>query len=103
VEHERFDDVAFRIVEEPEPPRRSPRRRRWLLTLTACALTTGVLAAGASALVGGGEEPRVKSGETSTKGWWKTDADGWTRYAPLSKDGRGCDKARGERRSRVRY
>jgi hypothetical protein len=68
VESDRFDDVAFRIVESPEPPRRSPRGRRWLLGLAAALVTTGALAAGASAL-GGGEEappqkPRTGTGST---------------------------------------
>jgi hypothetical protein len=92
---ERFDDVEFRIVEDPEPPKRPRRRRRWVLALTACALTTGALAAGASAL--GGEETRVaapaKSAETSTKGWWKV-------YGP---DGRGCGRRDFGERSRVRH
>ena len=69
VEPDRFDDVAFRIVESPEPPRRPPRGRRWLLGLAAGLVTTGALAAGASAL-GGGEEaappqkPRTGAGST---------------------------------------
>jgi hypothetical protein len=57
VEPERLDDVAFRIVERPEPPRRPPRGPRWALAIVACLLTTGALAAGASALTGGEDEP----------------------------------------------
>ena len=69
MEPERFDDVAFRIVETPEPPRRPPRGRRWLLALAAAFLTTGALAAGASALGGGDEattpqKPRTGAGST---------------------------------------
>jgi hypothetical protein len=54
MEPERFDDVAFRIIDGPE--RRPPRRhRRWVLALAASLLTAGALAAGASALTGGDE------------------------------------------------
>jgi hypothetical protein len=48
--------VAFRIVDGPEPPRRPPRGRRWVLALAACLLMTGGLAAGASALSGSGDD-----------------------------------------------
>ena len=53
---DRFDDVAFRIVEAPEPPRRPPRGPRWMLGIFAGLLAAGALAAGASALTSGGEE-----------------------------------------------
>jgi hypothetical protein len=51
---DRFDDVVFHIVEEPEPPRpRRPRRvRRWALAAGASVIVAGALAAGASALTG---------------------------------------------------
>jgi hypothetical protein len=55
MEPERFDDVAFRIIDGPE--RRPPRRRRWVLALAGSVLTAGALAAGASALTGGDEAP----------------------------------------------
>jgi hypothetical protein len=56
VEPDRFDDVAFRIVEDPQPQRRTPRGRRWALALVASLLVTGALAGGASAL--GGDDAR---------------------------------------------
>lgn len=56
MEPERFDDVAFRIVEGPEPPRRPPRGPRWVLGIFAGLLAAGALAAGASALTSGGDE-----------------------------------------------
>jgi hypothetical protein len=56
VEPERFDDVAFRIVEGPAPPRRPPRGPRWVLGIFAGLLAAGALAAGASALTSGGDE-----------------------------------------------
>ena len=56
MEPDRFDDVAFRIVESPEPPRRPPRGPRWVLGIVAGLLAAGALAAGASALTSGGEE-----------------------------------------------
>jgi hypothetical protein len=102
VEPERFDDVAFRIVEGPEPPKRRRRGRRWVVALTACGLTTGALAAGASALVGGGNgDGRVLA---PSKPAQSTTDRGWTSYAP---DGHGCRKGghhgERERLSQVRY
>ena len=100
MEPERFDDVAFRIVESPEPPRRPPRGRRWMLALAAAFLTTGALAAGASAL-GGGEESqppqKPRTGATSTD-----------RDTKLSRPKLDCEAGKGrhhrERRSsEVRY
>jgi hypothetical protein len=61
VEPDRFDDVAFRVLEEPEPPRRPPRLRRWTLGALSAVLATGAFAAGASALSGGeGTTPAPK-------------------------------------------
>ena len=100
MEPDRFDDVAFRIVESPEPPRRPPRGRRWMLALAAAFLTTGALAAGASAL-GGGEESqppqKPRTGATSTD-----------RDTKLSRPKLDCEAGKGrhhrERRStEVRY
>jgi hypothetical protein len=56
MEPDRFDDVAFRILEGPEPPRRPPRGPRWVLGIFAGLLAAGALAAGASALTSGGDE-----------------------------------------------
>jgi hypothetical protein len=57
MEHDRFDDVAFRMIEEPEPPRRKPpRRRRLVLAGMAAVLAAGALAAGASALSDSGSD-----------------------------------------------
>ena len=39
VEPERFDDVAFRVVEHPDPPRRPPRIRRGVLAVSYTHLT----------------------------------------------------------------
>jgi hypothetical protein len=44
VESDRFDDVEFRMIEEPSPPPRRPRRRGLVAAgavLTACALGLG--------------------------------------------------------------
>jgi hypothetical protein len=63
MEPERFDDVAFRIIDGPE--QRPPRRRRWLVALAGSVLAAGALAAGASALTSGDEaappaKPRIE-------------------------------------------
>ena len=78
MEPDRFDDVAYRIVEDPAPPRRPPRGRRWALVLVASLLVTGALAGGASALGGGGER-------FTAEPWPKTDVG----YSELYRDG-GC-------------
>jgi hypothetical protein len=46
---DRFDDVEYRVLEQPEPPR-APRMRRWTLTALAVVVATGALSGGASAL-----------------------------------------------------
>ena len=70
MEPERFEDVAFRIIDGPE--RRPPRRRhRWVLALAASLLTAGALAAGASALTGGDEAaPPAKPKSEQGRGDW---------------------------------
>jgi hypothetical protein len=60
VEPDRFDDVAFRMLEEPEPPRR-PRLRRWTLTALSAVLAAGSFATGASALSGDDAAPTAKA------------------------------------------
>jgi hypothetical protein len=89
VEPDRFDDVAFRIVESPLPPRRPPRGRRWLLGVSAALVTTGALAGGASAL-GGGEEPAPpqKPG---------TGAGSTERRAPFARPKLDCEAGKGRR------
>jgi hypothetical protein len=47
---DRFDDVEFRILEQPEP--RPRHRRRWVAAAAAGIVAAGGLAAGASALTG---------------------------------------------------
>jgi anti-sigma factor RsiW len=55
---DRFDDVETRIVEEPSPPPRAPRRLGpAALALVAAAALTGSLAAGASALTSTAQAP----------------------------------------------
>jgi hypothetical protein len=85
VEPERFDDVAFRMVESPEPPRRPPRGRRWVLALVACVLTTGALAAGASALTGGDDDQRATAPAKP-----RTNVSYTESGVPFVHEGRGC-------------
>jgi hypothetical protein len=87
VEPERFDDVAFRIVEGPEPPRRPPRVRRWVLVAGASALATGALAAGASALTGGGDEQARDAAPPKPR----TDLTYTERGTPFARDGHDCE------------
>jgi hypothetical protein len=80
----RFDDVEFRIVEEPaDPPapRRPGRRGHMLLAGTAAALLTGALAAGASALTSTAEAPtraaaRAGSSHVAGHGYARMKRDG---------------------------
>lgn len=86
MEPERFDDVAFRIVEGPEPPRRPPRGRRWLLAFAACVLVTGGLAAGASALTGGGEDDARGTAPPKPR----TNVSYTESGVPFAREGHGC-------------
>jgi hypothetical protein len=86
VEPERFDDVASRVVEAPEPPRRPPHARRWAVAVGACLLTTGALAAGASALGGGDEKAREAAPATTRMNLPDTH-----RGTPFRRDGRDCE------------
>jgi hypothetical protein len=79
---DRFDDVEFRMLEQPEPPSR-PRLRRWTLTALSAVLATGMFAGGASALSSEDPAPAAKS-------------EGWTTYGPLKKGERFRDCERGK-------
>ena len=103
MEPERFDDVAYRMLESPEPPRRPPRRRRWALAGAACLLATGALAAGASALGGGEDEQARESAPPKPR----TNVTYTDRGTPFARDGRDCearkrDGHRGKRSSPAR-
>jgi hypothetical protein len=65
VGRDRFDDVEYRVLEEPEPPRR-PRLRRWTLTALSAVLAAGAFASGASAL--SADEPVSKAKSASKNG-----------------------------------
>jgi hypothetical protein len=77
---DRFDDVEFRMLEQPEPPGR-PRLRRWTLTALSAVLATGLFAGGASALTAEERAPAAKQ------------AEGWESYVPLKK-GRDCERGK---------
>lgn len=57
MEPDRFDDVESTILEVSEPPGRGPLRRRVALVMAVVLIASGGLAAGASALTGGGDQP----------------------------------------------
>lgn len=78
MEHDRFDDVEFRVTEAPEPP---PRRGRWVVVGAATLVATGMLAAGAWALTSPGSEPIAKPAPNI-----HYNADG----VPVSHHGREC-------------
>jgi hypothetical protein len=46
---DRFDDVGFRILDEPEPPRRRPRSRTRLASLATVTVAAGLFATSAFA------------------------------------------------------
>ena len=100
VEPERFDDVAFRVVEHPDPPRRPPRIRRGVLAVGAGLLAAGALAAGASAL-GGGEEQQARDRAPAEP---RTNIMYTDRGTPYAHDGRECEAGRklGAHRNRER-
>jgi hypothetical protein len=88
MEPDRFDDVAYRILEDPSAPEQAERpprrRRRAVIAFGVAAASAGVLAAGASAL-GGGE-----AASTRGSGGAPVGGDGWTSYAPLKHHGFEC-------------
>ena len=67
MEPDRFDDVAFRMLEEPEPRRRPPRTGRWTLAALSVVLAVGTFATGASALSGDDAAPAAKAAGKSGK------------------------------------
>jgi hypothetical protein len=96
VEPDRFDDVAFRMLEGPEPPRRPPRRRRrWLLGAAAAFLMTGALAAGASALTGGDDDASVTAAPKP-----RTNISYTANGVPYARDGAGCRAGKHHARKR---
>ena len=86
---DRFDDVEYRVLEEPEPPRR-PRLRRWTLTALSAVLATGAFAGGASAI--GGDEAAAPAAKVSDKS-----------STVYQRDGRDCDKPHSRRDATVKY
>jgi hypothetical protein len=96
MEPDRFDDVASRIVEGPEPPRRRSRRpRRWALVVAASVLTAGALAAGASALTGSGDDRRAPAARKAPAKVSHT-ADG----VPYVRSGPECRAGEGRRHAK---
>ena len=90
MEHDRFDDVEFRVMERPDPPRRPPRMRRWMLALAGGVLAAGALAAGASAL-GGGEDRQARKTDPPKP---RTNIMYTDRGTPYARDGRECEAGR---------
>ena len=89
VEHDRFDDVEFRVMERPDPPRR-PRMRRWVLALRrrsarACALRGGRLD------LGGGEDQQAREAAPPKP---RTNIMYTDRGTPYARDGRDCEDGR---------
>lgn len=96
MDRERFDDVSYHFVEEPEPPRppRSRRVRRWVVGGVSAAVVAGCLAAGASALTSakapaksGAAGAQERSLPTDPNGFLRSGGRGchhhWHSYAPL--------------------
>jgi hypothetical protein len=68
---DRFDDVEFRMLEQPEPPER-PRLRRWTLTALSAVLAVGLFAGGASAVTSEERAPAAtQSSETVYPKDWR--------------------------------
>ena len=87
-------------MERPDPPRRPPRMRRWVLALAGGVLAAGALAAGASAL-GGGEDQQARETAPPKP---RTNIMYTDRGTPYARDGRDCEvgKAFGGRHKRER-
>ena len=87
---DRFDDVEYRVLEEPEPPRR-PRVRRWTLTALAVVVASGAASAGASALTGDPAAPAAKASHERSSATFS------------QRDHHDCDKGERRRNSEVKY
>jgi hypothetical protein len=70
VESDRFDDVDFRMIEEPGPP---PRRRHRGLAVLGGLFVAGALALGASALAAPDEPvaPAAKPASFDSSSHWR--------------------------------
>ena len=102
----RPDDVSYRILEEPEPPRRrSPRRRRWLVAASATVLAAGALAAGASALTDSGNDTArpAGAGEHAFEGKADGVRDGRRGHRCHRHEGGGDRRERAPDASALRY
>ena len=87
---DRFDDVEYRVLEEPEPPRR-PRLRQWTLGALSVVVAAGVLASGASAITSEDAAPSAKSSQRGSD----------STFYPH--DYRDCDKPRMRRNAEIKY
>jgi hypothetical protein len=95
VEPDRFDDVEFRVLEEPDPPRPphiARRRRRRVVMAAALSVTAaGCLAAGASALTGPDEQSTRTVPVGAPKKGITYNADG----VPMFRSGHECHAGKG--------
>jgi hypothetical protein len=99
MEHDRFGDVEFRILEGPdEPPRRPPRRRRWALAILASLFVAGGVTAGASALTGSGDDASSQSTPTKPRQHLYRNAAG----VPVLRSGPECHAGKAHRRAHTR-
>lgn len=99
MESDRFDDVDFRMIEEPEPARPPRRRRRRGLVAVAAIAVAGGLAAGASALASP-DEPAAPA--AAPKVTFDTGAKGHHRGECLREGGRHHSR-RSEQDTALRY
>src|SRR3954447_8030152 len=81
-----FEDVSYRIEEEPEPPRRPRRRGALAIAAVAALLCAGAVAAGASALTGSSDAGKAPAATQSRE------------FHSFARDGRrhhGCHRMEG--------
>ena len=64
---DRFDDVEFRILEEPEP--RRPRRRTGLASVVMVTVATGLFATSALAITDKPAAPQTPAKASSFEKW----------------------------------
>src|SRR3954466_4840084 len=79
---DRFDDVSFRIEEDPEPPRRPRRVKRAAVVVTVAALGVGALAAGASALTDSAKPAKASSAAQQERHFMRFQHSGRHHHGP---------------------
>lgn len=99
MEHDRFDDVEVRFLDDPDAPQEPPRRRRrWVAGAVAAALVAGGFAAAASAGGGSADEAAAPAAKKRPDAVWPASSLPHMRDGKPCRDGERYGGHRGDRR-----